>query len=64
MPRLRPILRRDPVALALLTYDIWRRLPKKQRKQALKLLRKYAPELGRKYGPQVAAKVFNSRKKP
>jgi hypothetical protein len=51
MPRpLRLLTRRaGPVGIALTAYDIWRRLPKKQRKQIL--------ALARKHGPKVAAKA-------
>jgi hypothetical protein len=63
MPPLRRALRRDPVAIALVAYDVWRRLPKKQRQQAVKLLRKHGPELVRKHGPQIAAKAFSGKKK-
>ncbi|MDX6516756.1 MAG: hypothetical protein QOH73_2422 [Gaiellaceae bacterium] len=45
MPRLRRLLRRDPIAIALTAYDFWRRLPPKQRKRALKLARKHGPRL-------------------
>jgi hypothetical protein len=45
MPPLRRLLRREPIALVLTAYDIWRRLPPKQRKQALKLARKHGPKL-------------------
>ena len=48
MPPLRRLLRRDPVALALAAYQIWRRLPSKQRKQALKLAKKHGPKLAKK----------------
>ena len=43
--RLRQLLRRDPIALGIAAYQIWRRLPPKQRKQALKLARKHGPKL-------------------
>jgi hypothetical protein len=39
MARLRP----GPVGLALTLYDVWRRLPPKQRKQALQIARKHGP---------------------
>jgi hypothetical protein len=56
VPPLRRLLRRDPVALALAAYQIWRRLPSKQRKQALKL--------ARKHGPKLAAKAIKAKTKP
>jgi hypothetical protein len=46
MPRLRG-LRPGPVGIAITLYDVWRRLPPKQRKQVL--------ELARKHGPTVAS---------
>jgi hypothetical protein len=46
--------RAGPVGLALTAYDIWRRLPKKQRRQIL--------EVTFKHGPRVAAKMMNSAK--
>ncbi len=42
-----------PIAVALTLYDVWRRLPPKQRKQVLLL--------ARKHGPTVAAKVVKLR---
>ena len=44
--------RAGPVGLALTAYDIWRRLPKKQRRQIL--------EAARKHGPRAAAKVMTT----
>jgi hypothetical protein len=51
-------LRPTPWALAVAAYDVWRRLPKKQRQQAL--------ALARKHGPKVAKQIVKSRrgKKP
>jgi hypothetical protein len=49
--------RAGPLGLVLTAYDIWRRLPKKQRRQIL--------EATRKHGPRVAAKVMNgARQRP
>jgi hypothetical protein len=53
MPRLGK-LRPGPVGLAIALYDIWRRLPPKQRKQAL--------TLARKHGPKAAAKLMQARR--
>jgi hypothetical protein len=53
MPRLRPRL--GPLGLALTLYDVYRRLPPRQRKQVL--------ELARKHGPQVAARVLEMRRR-
>ena len=49
MPRLKLTRRMGPLGLALTAYDIYRRLPPKQRKQIL--------ALARKHGPTVAAKA-------
>jgi hypothetical protein len=46
--------RAGPIGLVLTAYDIWRRLPKKQRRQIL--------DAARKHGPRAAAKVMNSAK--
>ena len=54
MARLRP----GPVGIALTLYDVWRRLPPKQRQQAF--------ELARKHGPAVVkqvSKIRNARKR-
>ena len=48
MPRLRRVLRREPVAIALTVYDIWRRLPPKQRRRLAKALRKHGPKVASK----------------
>jgi hypothetical protein len=49
--------RAGPLGLVLTAYDIWRRLPKKHRRQIL--------EATRKHGPRVAAKVMNgARQRP
>jgi hypothetical protein len=53
VPRL-PLSRRlGPVGLALTAWDIWRRLPPKQRKQVL--------NAARKHGPKVAKKMLEMR---
>ena len=46
MPRLRP----GPIGIAITLFDVWRRLPPKQRKLAL--------ELARKHGPRAASKLI------
>jgi hypothetical protein len=43
-------LRPGPVGLAFTLFDVWRRLPPKQRKQVL--------ELARKHGPKAASKLL------
>lgn len=52
MPRLGK-LRPGPVGIAITLYDVWRRLPPKQRKQVLRL--------ARKHGPKAAAKLLELR---
>ncbi|MGZ4316074.1 MAG: hypothetical protein ACXVRS_09590 [Gaiellaceae bacterium] len=51
---MRPRLSRrlGPVGLTLTAWDIWRRLPPKQRKQVL--------NVARKHGPKVASKVLKA----
>ena len=54
MPRLTRLgPRAGPLGLALTAWDLWRRLPPRQRKQVLNLLRKH--------GPKVAARVLKAR---
>jgi hypothetical protein len=48
MPRMRRVLRREPLAIALTAYDIWRRLPPRQRKIVLDLARRHGPKLAAK----------------
>jgi hypothetical protein len=43
-------LRPGPIGVALTLFDVWRRLPPKQRKQVL--------ELARKHGPKAASKLL------
>ena len=50
MPRLNPLRRVGPLGVALTAYDIWRRLPPRQRKQVL--------DLARKHGPRVASNAL------
>ena len=47
-------LRPGPVGVAITIYDIWRRLPPKQRKQVLDVLRKH--------GPTVASKLIKMQR--
>jgi hypothetical protein len=51
MPKIK--LRPTPWALALAAWDVWKRLPPKQRQQALKL--------ARKHGPKVAKQIVKAR---
>jgi hypothetical protein len=54
VPRTRLLTRRfGPVGLALTAWDIWRRLPPRQRKQIV--------NIARKHGPKVAARVLQAR---
>ncbi|HUJ54778.1 MAG TPA: hypothetical protein VLW49_02190 [Gaiellaceae bacterium] len=48
-------LRPGPWAIAIAAWDVWRRLPPKQRKQAL--------ALARKHGPKLAAKAYKATRK-
>lgn len=41
-------LRPGPVAVVITAYDIWRRLPPRQRKMAIKLARKHGPKAAKK----------------
>jgi hypothetical protein len=50
MPRLRP----GPIGIAVTLWDVWRRLPPKQRKQVL--------NLARKHGPKAASKALQMRR--
>jgi hypothetical protein len=45
--------RAGPLGVALTAWDLWRRLPPRQRKQVL--------DLARKHGPKVAARVLKAR---
>jgi hypothetical protein len=53
MARPRVTRRLGPIGIALTAWDIWRRLPPRQRKQVL--------NIARKHGPKVAAKVMQAR---
>ena len=52
MPRLRP--RIGPLGVALTLWDVYRRLPPRQRRMVL--------DLARKHGPKVAARVLELRR--
>jgi hypothetical protein len=45
--------RAGPIGLALTAWDIWRRLPPRQRKQIV--------NIARKHGPKVASRVLQAR---
>jgi hypothetical protein len=53
MAPLRLTRRFGPIGIALTAWDVWRRLPPKQRKQVL--------NVARKHGPKVAARVMKAR---
>lgn len=54
MARARLLSRRfGPLGVALTAWDLWRRLPPRQRKQIL--------NVARKHGPKVAARVMQAR---
>jgi TRAP-type C4-dicarboxylate transport system substrate-binding protein len=48
--------RAGPLGLVLTAYDVWRRLPPKQRQQIL--------DVARKHGPRVAARAMNGARRP
>jgi hypothetical protein len=50
MPRV--VRKVGPVGLALTAWDIWRRLPPRQRKQII--------NIARRHGPKVAARVLRA----
>jgi len=45
VPRFPRFRTAGPVGLALAAYDLWRRLPPKQRRQLAKALRKHGPRV-------------------
>ena len=47
--------RAGPVGIALTAYDLWRRIPKRQRRQIVALTRKH--------GPRVAAQLMQRRRR-
>jgi hypothetical protein len=47
--------RAGPVGIALTAYDIWRRIPKRQRKQIIAATRKH--------GPRVASQIIQRRRR-
>ena len=51
-----PRLPTSPIGLALTAYEIWRRLPPRQRRKML--------ELTRRHGPKVAAAILARRRPP
>ena len=53
MARYRLGRRLGPIGVVLTFYDIWKRLPPKQRKQML--------DLARKHGPRLASRAMQAR---
>ncbi|MGB2954197.1 MAG: hypothetical protein WBB74_12520 [Gaiellaceae bacterium] len=56
--------RAGPVGIALTAWDIWRRLPKRQRKAILRQARKHGPTVvkqARKHGPTIYRGVRSLR---
>jgi hypothetical protein len=56
-----------PLGYALTAWDLWRRLPPKQRQMLLRQMRKHGPTIvkqARRHGPTVAQQLRNRRKKP
>ena len=51
MPRIRPT---NPIGVALTAFELWRRLPPKQRQRVLRLTRTH--------GPKIAAALLSRRK--
>jgi acyl-CoA reductase-like NAD-dependent aldehyde dehydrogenase len=51
MPRLRP---KSPLGVALTAFELWRRLPPKQRQRVLRATRKH--------GPRLAAAILTRRR--
>jgi hypothetical protein len=47
--------RAGPIGIALTAYDIWRRIPKRQRKQIIAATRKH--------GPRVASQLMKRRRR-
>ena len=47
-------LRPGPLGVALALYDVWRRLPPKQRKQVV--------NLAREHGPRIATRVLEAQR--
>ncbi|MGH3051309.1 MAG: hypothetical protein ACRDLK_14225 [Gaiellaceae bacterium] len=55
MPRLGK-LRPGALGLAIAAWDVWRRLPPKQRKQLVGLARKHGPTVARQVAKQAATR--------
>jgi hypothetical protein len=59
--------RAGPLGLALTAWDVWRRIPKKQRRQIMRQARKHGPTVirqARKHGPTIAKQWVGRRKRP
>jgi hypothetical protein len=69
MSRLTRLLTRraGPVGVALTAWDLWRRIPPRQRKMLLRQARKHGPTIvkqARKHGPTIAKQLADRRKRP
>jgi hypothetical protein len=69
MSRLARLLTRraGPVGVALTAWDLWRRIPPRQRKMLLRQARKHGPKIvkqARKHGPTIAKQLADRRKRP
>ena len=61
MPR--AVRRLKPLGIALTAWDIWRRLPPRQRKQILNIARKHGPKVAAGV-LRAAARAWEARSKP
>jgi hypothetical protein len=58
--------RAGPFGLALTAWDLWRRIPKKQRRQIMSQARKHGPAVirqARKHGPTIAKQLAERRRR-
>jgi hypothetical protein len=67
MPRLKRLLTRraGPLGFALTAWDLWRRIPPRQRKMLMRQARKHGPLIvkqARKHGPTIAKQLADRRK--
>jgi hypothetical protein len=68
MPRLKRLLTRraGPLGFALTAWDLWRRIPPRQRKMLMRQARKHGPLIvkqARKHGPTIAKQLADRRKR-
>jgi hypothetical protein len=69
MSRLTRLLTRraGAVGVALTAWDLWRRIPPRQRKMLMRQARKHGPTIvkqARKHGPTIAKQLADRRKRP